>query len=161
MLCTWRAYAMISWSISSPAVRIDVLTTTPPSAMTATSVVPPPMSTIMQPFGSMIGSPAPIAAAIGSSIRNAARAPAFSAASCTARFSTSVTPLGMPTTTRGRGMPKPKRSCTERMKYWSMRSVTSKSDMTPSFSGRTAMIFDGVRPTIRFASAPIARIFFV
>ena len=104
---------MISWSISSPAVRIDVLTTMPPSAITATSVVPPPMSTIMQPFGSMIGSPAPIAAAIGSSIRNASRAPALSAASWTARFSTSVTPLGMPTTTRGRGMPKPKRSCTD------------------------------------------------
>ena len=41
----------------------------PPSEMTATSVVPPPMSTIMFPVGSETGSPAPIAAAIGSSIR--------------------------------------------------------------------------------------------
>ena len=37
--------------------------------MTATSVVPPPMSTTMWPPGSWIGSPAPIAAAIGSSTR--------------------------------------------------------------------------------------------
>ena len=43
-------------------------TTMPPSEITATSVVPPPMSTIMLPAGSWIGSPAPIAAAIGSSM---------------------------------------------------------------------------------------------
>jgi hypothetical protein len=43
----------------------------PPSEMTATSVVPPPMSTIMLPVGSATGSPAPMAAAIGSSIRYA------------------------------------------------------------------------------------------
>src|SRR3712207_1769844 len=30
--------------------------------------------------------------------------------------------------------------------------------MTPSFSGRTATMLAGVRPTIRFASAPTARI---
>jgi hypothetical protein len=41
----------------------------PASEITATSVVPPPMSTIMLPVGSVIGSPAPIAAAIGSSMR--------------------------------------------------------------------------------------------
>src|SRR5437773_772000 len=35
----------------------------------------------------------------------------------------------------------------------------SKSLMTPSFSGRMATIDAGVRPTIRFASAPIARMF--
>src|SRR5207247_460071 len=44
--------------------------------MTATSVVPPPMSTTMLPCGSATGSPAPIAAAIGSSIRYTPRAPA-------------------------------------------------------------------------------------
>src|SRR6266705_1587682 len=33
--------------------------------------------------------------------------------------------------------------------------------MTPSRSGRTAMMFAGVRPTIRFASAPMARTRFV
>ena len=52
------------------------------------------MSTIMFPVGSETGRPAPMAAAIGSSIRYAARAPAESVASSTARFSTPVTPLG-------------------------------------------------------------------
>ena len=73
----------------------------PPSEMTATSVVPPPTSTIMFPVGSETGRPAPIAAAIGSSIRCASRAPAESVASSTARFSTPVTPDGTQTTTRG------------------------------------------------------------
>ena len=63
---TWL---MIASSISSPPTRRLCETTMPPSEMTATSVVPPPMSTIMFPVGSATGSPAPIAAAIGSSIR--------------------------------------------------------------------------------------------
>ena len=84
-------------------MRIERPATMPPREMTATSVVPPPMSTIMQPAGSVIGSPAPIAAAIGSSMSQASRVPAFIVASWTARFSTSVTPEGMPTTTRARG----------------------------------------------------------
>ena len=79
-------------------------TTIPPRLITATSVVPPPISTISDPDGSETGRPAPIAAAIGSSIRRAQRAPALIVASRTARFSTSVTPDGMPTSTRGRGM---------------------------------------------------------
>ena len=41
----------------------------PESEITATSVVPPPMSMIMLPEGSVTGRPAPMAAAIGSSIR--------------------------------------------------------------------------------------------
>jgi hypothetical protein len=41
----------------------------PLSAITATSVVPPPMSTTIEPRASVTGMPAPIAAAIGSSIR--------------------------------------------------------------------------------------------
>ena len=41
----------------------------PESEITATSVVPPPMSTIMLPVGVRDARPAPIAAAIGSSIR--------------------------------------------------------------------------------------------
>ena len=88
------------------------------------------------------GSPAPMAAAIGSSIRRAQRAPALSAASRTARFSTSVTPDGMPSSIRGRGM-RPTRSCTLFTKYLIICSVTSKSLMTPSRSGRTAMIDGG------------------
>ena len=55
------------------------------------------------PVGSWIGRPAPIAAAIGSSMRYAWRAPADIVASKTARFSTSVTPEGTQTTTRGLG----------------------------------------------------------
>ena len=74
----------------------------PPSASTATSLVPPPMSTIMLPLGSAIGSSAPIAAAIGSSIRLTWPAPAAMQASSTARFSTSVTPDGTHITTRAR-----------------------------------------------------------
>ena len=46
------------------------------------------------------------------------------------------------------------------MKYWSIFSVTMKSEMTPSRSGLTATIEAGVRPTIRFASAPMARMRF-
>ena len=41
----------------------------PPSEMTATSEVPPPMSTIMLPEGSVMGRPAPMAAAMGCSMR--------------------------------------------------------------------------------------------
>jgi hypothetical protein len=97
-----RAKLTISVSISSPPMRIDRLTTMPPRLMTATSVVPPPMSTIRLPDGSLTGSPAPMAAAIGSSMSRDQRAPAFTVASRTARFSTSVTPDGIPTMTRGR-----------------------------------------------------------
>ena len=144
---------MIASSSSSPPTRIDWATTMPPREMTATSVVPPPMSTTMFPVGSATGRPAPIAAAIGSSIRKALRAPAERVASSTARFSTPVTPEGTQTTTRG---------CAQRfwwtfwMKWRSICSVTSKSAITPSFSGRMALMLPGVRPSIRFASMPTA-----
>ena len=92
---------MIASSSSSPPTRIDWLTTMPPSEITATSLVPPPMSTTIEPVGSPTGRPAPIAAAIGSSMRYAWRAPADRQASSTARFSTPVTPDGTQTTTRG------------------------------------------------------------
>ena len=82
--------------------------------MIATSVVPPPMSTIMLAVGSVTGSPAPIAAAIGSSTRKTRRAPARSAESSTARFSTAVMPDGIAMTTRG--PMKCFRPCTRRMK---------------------------------------------
>ena len=64
-----RTYCTMASSISSPPTRTDVAATTPPSEMTATSVVPPPMSTIIDPPAAWIGRPAPIAAAIGSSTR--------------------------------------------------------------------------------------------
>ena len=41
----------------------------PPSAKSATSVVPPPISTTIDPDGSVTGRPAPKAAAMGSSIK--------------------------------------------------------------------------------------------
>ena len=69
--------------------------------MTATSVVPPPMSTTIEPVGSVTGRSAPMAAAMGSSMRYAWRAPAWTAASNTARFSTEVAPHGMQMTMRG------------------------------------------------------------
>ena len=66
----------------------------PDREMTAISVVPPPISQTALPRGSAIGRPAPIAAASGSSMSQACRAPAEIAASVTARRSTEVTPDG-------------------------------------------------------------------
>ena len=101
---------MIASSSSSPPTRIDWATTMPPSEMTATSVVPPPMSTTMFPVGSWIGRPAPIAAAIGSSMMYARRAPAAIVASSTARCSTPVMPEELIAEIKGRdlvsGLPK-------------------------------------------------------
>src|SRR5436309_7726221 len=144
---------MIASSSSSPPTRIDWETTIPPSEMTATSDVPPPTSTTMFPVGSPTGRPAPIAAAIGSSMRYAWRAPADRHASSTARFSTPVTPHGTQTTTRGCAQ---RFWCTFWMKWRSICSVTSKSAMTPSLSGRMAWIVPGVRPSMRLASMPTA-----
>jgi len=93
---------MIDSSNSSPAIWLASLATIPPIEMTAHSVVPPPMSTTMFPAGSWIGSPDPMAAAIGSSMTmTGLRAPANSAASWTARRSTPVIPDGMQITMRG------------------------------------------------------------
>ena len=97
------------------------------------SVVPPPMSTIMLPVGSVMGSPAPMAAATGSSTRNTSLAFARSVLSRTARRSTSVISAGTPTMTRGRTQEL--RGCALRMKSVSMRSAASKSAITPSRSG--------------------------
>jgi len=108
----------------------------PPSDSTATSVVPPPTSTTIEPVGSVTGRPAPIAAAIGSSIRKTRLAPALSADSWIARRSTGVEPDG--TQTMICGVAKLRRLCTLRMKCLIISSVTSKSAMTPSRSGRMA-----------------------
>ena len=80
---------------------MEVLTTVPPREITAISEVPPPISTIMLPHGREISIPAPIAAAIGSSMIATSLAPASYVASSTAFFSTSVTPLGTQTLIRG------------------------------------------------------------
>ena len=92
---------MIASSRSSPAMRTDSHVAMSPKDMIATSVVPPPMSTIIDAVGSTIGKSAPIPAAIGSSTRYTRLAPARSAESRTARFSTSVIPDGTAITTRG------------------------------------------------------------
>ena len=109
----------------------------------------------MLPEGSLTGSPAPMAAAMGSSMTLTCRAPAFMLAVFTARFSTSVTPEGMQITTRGltkRLLPQ-----TFLMKYSSMLVVMSKSAITPSFRGRTATMLPGVRPMTALASWPTLR----
>ena len=127
----------------------------PPSEMTAISAVPPPMSTIMLPVGSLMGRPAPMAAAMGSSMTETWRAPAFRVASRTARRSTSVTPDGMQMTTRGReNMLLPQAFF---RKFSSRLAVMSKSAITPSFRGRTATMLPGVRPMTAFASVPTQR----
>ena len=64
-----RAQARIASSIASPAVRRLSACTMSASEITATSVVPPPMSTIIEAWGSVMGSPTPMPAAMGSSIR--------------------------------------------------------------------------------------------
>jgi hypothetical protein len=60
----------------------------PPVAMTPTSVVPPPISTTIEPMGWVTGKSAPMAAAMVSSISHTLRAPALDAASRIARLST-------------------------------------------------------------------------
>ena len=75
-LYSFLTQSMIAVSSSSPPTLIERETTMPPREMTATSVVPPPMSTTMDPAGSAMGSPDPMAAAIGSSMVYARRAPA-------------------------------------------------------------------------------------
>jgi hypothetical protein len=125
----------------------------PPSEITATSLVPPPTSTTAVALGSSIGRPAPIAAAIGSSIRCTDRAPAASDASSSARRSTSVIPDGAHIISRGCAK---RLWCTRAMKWRSIASVTSKSAITPWRSGRIAEMLAGVRPIIRSASSPTA-----
>jgi len=71
--------------------------------ISAISVVPPPMSTTIEPRASSTGRPAPMAAAMGSSIRNTSRAPAPRADSRIARRSTWVDLQGTQISTRGLG----------------------------------------------------------
>ena len=59
------------------------------------------MSTTIEPVASWIGRPAPMAAAMGSSIRATRRAPAFRQLSLMARRSTAVAPEGTQTMTLG------------------------------------------------------------
>ena len=100
-MCFFLIYLTIASSKSSPAIFIEVLTTVPPSEITAISAVPPPISTIIFPTAFEISIPAPIAAATGSSIIFTSLAPAEYVASSTAFFSTSVAPDGIHTAILG------------------------------------------------------------
>src|SRR3954471_2543825 len=131
----------------------------PPSEITPTSVVPPPMSTTMEPVASAMGRSAPIAAAMGSSIRNTWEAPAPTALSLMARRSTCVEPYGTQITIRGLGR-NHWLSWIFLMKYLSICSVIVKSAITPSFIGRMAVMLPGVRPSICLAARPTALIVF-
>ena len=115
------------------------------------------MSTTMLPLASLTGRPAPMAAAIGSSIRNTWLAPAASADSLIARRSTWVEPQGTQMMMRGLGASSVD-GCTMRMNCLSICSVTSKSAITPSFIGRIASMLPGTLPSICLASRPTARI---
>ena len=89
----------------------------------------------MLAIGSLMGSPAPIAAAIGCSISWASAAPARLVASMTARRSTGVIADGTQITTRGRlNRETPTRFNSRRIISW----VTSKSVIAPLRRGLTA-----------------------
>ncbi len=118
------------------------------------------MSTTIEPDGSDTGRPAPIAAAIGSSIRYTCEAPAPSADSRMARRSTWVEPHGTQMMMRGDG-PSSLPSCTILMNCLSICSVTVKSAITPSFIGRIASILPGTLPSICLASLPTAWMVFL
>ena len=137
----------------SPPTRTLPEYTMPPNEITPTSVVPPPMSRTIEPIASEIGRSAPIAAAIGSSIRYTFDAPAPSADSRIARRSTCVDPHGTQMMMRGDGENR-RESSTFLMNCFSICSVTVKSAMTPSFIGRIAVMLPGVRPSICFAARP-------
>ena len=121
-LCLRRIYLTIASSNLSPAILMEVDSTMPPSEMTAISVVPPPISTTMLPSALAMSSPAPIAAATGSSTRNTRFAPAWVPASITARSSTSVIIDGTQMTRFGLNSRKPS---TLRINSLIMRSVIS------------------------------------
>ena len=146
---------MMAPSIASPATRKDFENTTPPKDITAISVVPPPISTIIEPVASWIGKPAPIAAAIGSSINWTLLAPAANAESWIAFLSTGVEPVG--TQIKILGLAKVLLLCTFFIKCLIISSVTIKSAITPSLKGLIAWILPGVLPNIVFASSPTAR----
>ena len=99
--------------------------------------------------------PAPIAAAIGSAINPALRAPARKTLSRIARFSTGVAPYG--TQTIMRGFEILDRLLALRMKCLIISSAATKSAITPSRIGRMASIEPGVRPNINLASSPTAK----
>ena len=129
--CTYWAMQL---SKALPATGRLAARTRPPMLMTAMSVDPPPMSMTMQPFGVRMSSPAPSAAATGSSTRKTCLAPADMTDSTTASASTPVMAAGTQTATRGR--------MSRLGQTWLMNRTISSlvirwSWITPSRSGRT------------------------
>ena len=114
------------------------------------------MSMIMFPIGSSTSMPMPIAAAMGSWIRYTSLALACSALSRTARFSTSVMPLGMQITMRRLGVKSWRPGLIIRIMPLIMSSAALKSAITPSFSGRMVLMFSCVFPCICCAARPMA-----
>ncbi len=121
-LCRLRMYLTTASLKASPATLMEADSTMPDREITAMSAVPPPMSTTMWPSGWVMSTPAPMAAARGSSMRYTRRAPAWMPASITARSSTSVMPEGTQITTRGLNR---WTGATLRMNSRSIRSVMS------------------------------------
>ena len=112
----------------------------------------------MEPVASEIGNPAPIAAAIGSSINCTLLAPAAKALSWIALRSTGVDPVGTQIKILGFANVLP--LWTFLIKCFIISSVTIKSAITPSLNGLIALILPGVLPSIVFASSPTANTFF-
>ena len=127
---------------TSPATFKDFSQTIPDKAITAISVVPPPISTTILPLGFTMSIPIPIAAAIGSWIKYTSLPLTLSADSLTALISTSVIPDGIHITIVNEG---------ENHLFFKVGillinsliifSEASKSAMTPSFKGLIVFIF--------------------
>ncbi len=135
---------------------MELLLTMPPKEITAISVEPPPISTIMLPSGASTSIPIPMAAAIGSKMRYTSRPSACSAESLTARSSTSVEPEGTPITMRSDGENRREPVCTILIRPRIICSQAVKSAITPSRSGRMVRMLSCVFSYIILASSPTA-----
>ena len=155
-LCWRLIYSWMSAVRSSPAVRMELLLTIPPKEITAISVLPPPISTIILPSGASTSIPIPIAAAMGSKIKYTSRPLACSALSRTARNSTSVEPDGTPITIRNEGDHKRRPECTILMSPRIICSHAVKSAMTPFRKGLMVRMLSWVFSYIILAWDPTA-----
>ena len=124
----------IASSMALPPRRSDSARTRWPLVTTATSVVPPPMSTMNAPDPSAGPRPDPAAAATGSStsltLHRGLTAPAATARD---RCSTQVAPPGTQITADGRS--RPRRRPARRRNPCSMATAPSRSATTPSRRG--------------------------
>ena len=126
---------------TSPAIFTDLSQTISPNAITAISEVPPPISIIILPLACIISSPIPIAAAIGSYMRNISFPFTLSQDSFTALISTSVIPEGIQTTILSEGEKKRLfKGGILLIKAFIICSEASKSAITPSLRGRIVFI---------------------